>query len=27
VCSVPASDEDVDAYLGAWDSLLVALVA
>jgi glutamate-1-semialdehyde aminotransferase len=22
VCSVPASDEDVDAYLGAWDLLL-----
>jgi len=27
VCPVPATDEDVDAYLGAWDSLLEALVA
>ena len=27
VCSVPCSDEDVDAYLAAWDSLLDALVA
>jgi glutamate-1-semialdehyde 2,1-aminomutase len=27
VCSIPASDADVDAYLGAWDSLLEALVA
>jgi glutamate-1-semialdehyde 2,1-aminomutase len=25
VCPVPAEDEDVDAYLAAWDSLLVAL--
>ena len=27
VCSVPAEDEDVDAYLDGWDSLLAALVA
>lgn len=27
VCSVPASDADVDAYHGAWDSLLDALAA
>ena len=27
VCSVPCADEDVDAYLAAWDSLLDALVA
>ena len=27
VCSVPCSDEDVDAYLAGWDSLLDALVA
>jgi glutamate-1-semialdehyde aminotransferase len=27
VCSVPAADEDVDAYLAAWDSLLGALTA
>jgi len=27
VCSVPAQDEDVDAYLAAWDSLLDALTA
>jgi glutamate-1-semialdehyde 2,1-aminomutase len=27
VCSVPAQDEDVDAYLAAWDSLLDALAA
>jgi glutamate-1-semialdehyde 2,1-aminomutase len=27
VCSVPASDADVDAYLDAWDSLLASLVA
>jgi glutamate-1-semialdehyde 2,1-aminomutase len=26
VCSVPASDTDVDAYLDAWSSLLAALV-
>ncbi len=26
VCSVPCADEDVDAYLEAWDSLLDALV-
>jgi glutamate-1-semialdehyde 2,1-aminomutase len=25
VCSVPSEDEDVDAYLGAWDELLGAL--
>ena len=25
VCSIPAVDEDVDAYLSAWDSLLVRL--
>ena len=25
VCSVPATDEDVDAYLSAWNELLVAL--
>ena len=25
VCSIPAADEDVDAYLSAWDSLLVRL--
>jgi glutamate-1-semialdehyde 2,1-aminomutase len=27
VCSVPAENEDVDAYLEGWDSLLAALVA
>jgi len=27
VCPVPAADEDVDAYLTAWDSLLDALTA
>ena len=27
VCSVPCSDEDVNAYLAGWDSLLDALVA
>ena len=27
VCSVPCADEDVDAYLAGWDSLLDALVA
>jgi glutamate-1-semialdehyde 2,1-aminomutase len=27
VCSVPAADEDVDAYLAGWDSLLGALTA
>ncbi len=27
VCSVPAEDADVDAYLAAWDELLTALVA
>jgi glutamate-1-semialdehyde 2,1-aminomutase len=27
VCSVPCEDEDVDAYLAGWDSLLDALVA
>ncbi|MCJ7710432.1 MAG: transaminase [Chloroflexi bacterium] len=27
VCPVPAVDEDVDAYLAAWDSLLEALTA
>jgi glutamate-1-semialdehyde 2,1-aminomutase len=27
VCSVPATDADVDAYLAAWDELLAALVA
>ena len=27
VCSVPCADDDVDAYLDAWDSLLGALVA
>jgi glutamate-1-semialdehyde 2,1-aminomutase len=27
VCSVPAADEDVDAYLSAWEELLGALVA
>ena len=27
VCSVPCADEDVDAYLAAWDSLLETLVA
>ena len=27
VCGVPCSDEDVDAYLAGWDSLLVALTA
>jgi len=27
VVSVPATDEDVDAYLAAWDGLLVALTA
>ena len=27
VCSVPCSDEDVDAYVAGWDSLLDALVA
>lgn len=27
VCSVPAADADVDAYLAAWDSLLDALTA
>jgi glutamate-1-semialdehyde 2,1-aminomutase len=27
VCSVPATDADVDAYVGAWDELLAALVA
>ncbi len=27
VCSVPAQDEDVDAYLAGWDSLLDALTA
>ena len=25
VCSIPAADEDVDAYLSAWDDLLVRL--
>jgi glutamate-1-semialdehyde 2,1-aminomutase len=25
VCSVPCSDDDVDAYLGAWDELLGVL--
>ena len=27
VCSIPAADEDVDAYLTAWDSLLARLAA
>ena len=27
VCSVPAADDDVDAYLAGWDSLLDALTA
>jgi len=27
VCSIPATDEDVDAYLAGWDSLLDALTA
>ena len=27
VCSVPAADDDVDAYLGGWDSLLARLSA
>ena len=27
VCSVPCQDDDVDAYLEGWDSLLDALVA
>jgi glutamate-1-semialdehyde aminotransferase len=27
VCSVPATDDDVDAYLAGWDSLLEALAA
>jgi glutamate-1-semialdehyde 2,1-aminomutase len=27
VCSVPCGDEDVDAYLEAWDALLETLVA
>ena len=27
VCSVPCRDDDVDAYLEGWDSLLDALVA
>ena len=27
VCAVPAADEDVDAYLSGWDSLLGALTA
>lgn len=27
VCSVPAQDEEVDAHLAAWDSLLDALAA
>jgi glutamate-1-semialdehyde 2,1-aminomutase len=27
VCSVPCADEDVDAYLAAWDSLLEELAA
>ena len=27
VCSIPAADEDVDAYLAGWDSLLDALTA
>ncbi len=27
VCSIPATDADVDAYVGAWDELLEALVA
>ncbi len=27
VCSVPAQDEDVDAYVAAWDALLDALTA
>jgi glutamate-1-semialdehyde 2,1-aminomutase len=27
VCSIPAADEDVDAYLAGWDSLLDALAA
>jgi len=27
VCSIPCSDEDVDAYLSAWDELLVTLAA
>jgi hypothetical protein len=27
VCSIPAADDDVDAYLTAWDSLLAALTA
>jgi hypothetical protein len=27
VCSIPATDEDVDAYLAGWDSLLDALAA
>ena len=27
VCSIPATDEDVDAYLAAWEELLTALVA
>jgi glutamate-1-semialdehyde 2,1-aminomutase len=27
VCPVPAQDEDVDAYLAGWDSLLDALTA
>lgn len=27
VCSVPAADEDVDAYLAGWDSLLARLTA
>ena len=27
VCSVPAADDDVDAYLAGWDSLLARLSA
>ena len=27
VCSVPATDDDVDAYLAGWDSLLEVLAA
>ena len=27
VCSIPAADEDVDAYLTAWDALLARLAA
>jgi hypothetical protein len=26
VCSIPAADEDVDAYLSAWNELLTALI-